>query len=555
MVIYQLFMRLFGNECSTNRPNGTLEENGCGKFNFITDKALQSIKKLGVTHIWYTGVINHASQTAYPTCGITASHGSIVKGKAGSPYAIRDYYDVDPDLAENVAERFQEFEQMIERTHKAGLKAFIDFVPNHVAREYCSLAKPAGTADLGETDRNDWHFSPQNNFYYFPHTPFAPQFSLEGYEENPAKATGNDCFSPSPSVNDWYETVKLNYGIDYLGGGCGHFNPIPDTWFKMRDILLFWAGKNVDGFRCDMAEMVPVEFWQWVVPQVKKEFPHIIFIAEVYNPSRYRDYIFRGKFDYLYDKVGLYDTLRNIVCGFEPASAITQQWQNVSDIRNHMLNFLENHDEQRIASDFFAGDAEKAKPAFLVSTLLTNSPVMVYNGQELGERGMEAEGFSGLDGRTTIFDYWSVDTLRRWCNGGNFDVKKLNQKERKLRNFYQNVLNIKLKEKAAAESCMYDLTWMNFDNPHYDTSKCFSWLRKADNEVLLIIADFGHEAASIRLNIGKHAFDFLQLHENKLQTVTDLLTGETSVHTFTPTTTFDIMINGYGGAVLKLKTD
>ncbi|MDD3405427.1 MAG: alpha-amylase family protein [Paludibacteraceae bacterium] len=551
MVIYQIFTRLFGNTQATNRPNGTLAENGCGKFNQITTRALNSIKELGVTHVWFTGIISHASQTGYPQYTIKANHSAIVKGKAGSPYAIRDYYDVDPDLAENISDRMKEFQELITRTHQIGLKAIIDFVPNHVARQYHSTSKPKDTADLGENDRTDWHFSPQNNFYYIPNTPFAPQFPLNGYSENPAKATGNDCFSPSPSVTDWYETVKLNYGVDYRGDGSGHFNPIPDTWFKMRDILLFWADKKVDGFRCDMAEMVPVEFWHWAIPQIKKSFPYIIFIAEVYNPDRYRDYIFQGDFDYLYDKVGRYDTLRNVICNNEPASNITQQWQNVSDIQNHMLNFLENHDEQRIASTFFANDATKGKPAILVSALLSNCPTMIYCGQELGEKGMEEEGFSGLDGRTTIFDYWTVDTIKRWTNNGKFNAKLLTKEELDLRCFYKKVLNIKLSEKAVNEGVMYDLTWMNLKNPNYNTSKYFSWIRKADKETILIIANFDKNTANIKLNIGQHAFDFLHLQESKKLHTTDLLTGKKSVYQLSPNIAFNCLVEGNNGIILK----
>lgn len=551
MVIYQIFTRLFGNTQATNRPNGTLAENGCGKFNQITTRALNSIKELGVTHVWFTGIINHASQTGYPQYTIKANHSAIVKGKAGSPYAIRDYYDVDPDLAENISDRMKEFQELITRTHQIGLKAIIDFVPNHVARQYHSTSKPKDTADLGENDRTDWHFSPQNNFYYIPNTPFAPQFPLNGYSENPAKATGNDCFSPSPSVTDWYETVKLNYGVDYRGDGSGHFNPIPDTWFKMRDILLFWADKKVDGFRCDMAEMVPVEFWHWAIPQIKKSFPHIIFIAEVYNPDRYRDYIFQGDFDYLYDKVGMYDTLRNVICNNEPASNITQQWQNVSDIQNHMLNFLENHDEQRIASTFFANDATKGKPAILVSALLSNCPTMIYCGQELGEKGMEEEGFSGLDGRTTIFDYWTVDTIKRWTNNGKFNEKLLKKEELNLRCFYKKVLNIKLSEKAVNEGVMYDLTWMNLENPNYNTSKYFAWIRKADKETILLIANFDKNTANIKLNIGQHAFDFLHLQESTKLYATDLLTGKKSVHQLSPNIAFNCLVEGNNGIILK----
>ncbi|HEY6913943.1 MAG TPA: alpha-amylase family protein, partial [Paludibacter sp.] len=424
-VIYQVFPRLFGNDNTTNKQNGTIDENGCGKFNSFTPKALEQIKSLGATHVWYTGIIEHATQTDYSAYGIPKDHPGVVKGKASSPYAIKDYYDVDPDLAENVENRMAEFEALVKRTHEVGMKVIIDFVPNHVARQYHSDAKPAGVIDLGETDHSEWAFSPLNNFYYIPNQPLNPQFDVKGYMEFPAKATGNDQFTASPTINDWYETVKLNYGVNYVEGGQKQFDPIPDTWFKMRDILLFWASKRIDAFRCDMAEMVPVEFWGWAITQVKERYPDILFIAEVYQPAEYRNYIFNGKFDYLYDKVGLYDMLRDVTSRNSPVRDITSCWQSLEGIENKMLNFLENHDEQRIGSGFFSGNGMCAQPAMIVAATLTQAPVMIYAGQELGELGMDNEGFSGMDGRTTIFDYWGVKSLQAWSNGGMFDGKKL----------------------------------------------------------------------------------------------------------------------------------
>lgn len=388
IIIYQVFTRLFGNRNPRCTSNGSLAENGCGKMNDFTPQALKEIRKLGATHIWYTGVLAHATQTDYTKYGIEKNHPAVVKGKAGSPYAIRDYYDVDPDLAVNVRKRMGEFEALVERTHAAGLKMIIDFVPNHVARQYHSTAKPEGIRDLGEDDDTSMDFSPNNNFYYLPGQKLAGDVNLYdeqagSYEEMPAKATGNNRFDAYPTPNDWYETVKLNYGVDFFHNTGCHFSPAPDTWHKMKDILLFWAGKGIDGFRCDMAEMVPCEFWGWAIPQVKAQYPELIFIAEVYNPNEYRNYLYNGHFDYLYDKVGLYDTLRAVIGGYASATAITSCWQSVNDIQDHMLNFLENHDEQRIASDFFAGNATKALPALIVSACMNTNPMMIYFGQEL----------------------------------------------------------------------------------------------------------------------------------------------------------------------------
>jgi len=278
MIIYQVFTRLFGNNHNHCINSGSIAENGCGKMADFTAKALNEIKKLGATHIWYTGIIEHATQTDYRRYNIRPDHPAIVKGKAGSPYAIKDYYDVDPDLANDVPERMKEFENLVQRTHRSGLKVIIDFVPNHVARQYHSDAQPDGTSQLGANDDPNYAFSPYNNFYYIPQSELHGQFDMKGsatepYKECPAKATGNNRFDAYPNITDWYETVKLNYGVDYQNGGTCHFNPTPDTWTKMLDILLFWADKNIDGFRCDMAEMVPVEFWEWVIPQVKEKHP------------------------------------------------------------------------------------------------------------------------------------------------------------------------------------------------------------------------------------------------------------------------------------------
>jgi len=522
-VIYQVLPRLFGNENTTNKPNGTLAENGCGKFNSFTTKALSEIKLLGITHVWYTGVIEHATQTDYSAYGIPKDHPGVVKGKAGSAYAIKDYYDVDPDLAENVENRMAEFEALVERTHKVGMKVIIDFVPNHVARQYHSDAKPAGVVDLGETDHPEWAFSPLNNFYYIPNQPFNPQFDAQGYLEFPAKATGNDQFTASPGRNDWYETVKLNYGVNYVEGGQKQFSPVPDTWFKMRDILLYWASKKVDGFRCDMAEMVPVEFWGWAVTQVKAQYPQIIFIAEVYNPAEYRNYISNGKFDFLYDKVGLYDMLRNVTSRNYPVREITNSWQSLGGIENQMLNFLENHDEQRIASGFFSGNGVYAQPAMIVAATLTQAPVMIYAGQEFGEMGMDSEGFSGVDGRTTIFDYWGVKSLQAWSNNGKFDGSKLTPEQKALQLFYKKLLNIAISQKAITHGLMYDLVFANFENNKFNTHEQFAYFRKYEDELLLIVLNFDDKHLDTEVHFPYEAFQYLGLAEGTTYSLTNLL--------------------------------
>lgn len=558
IIIYQVFTRLFGNGNTHCKKNGNISENGCGKMADFTAKALAEIKNLGATHIWYTGIIEHATQTNYSRYGIRPDHPAVVKGKAGSPYAIKDYYDVDPDMATSTPDRMKEFENLVKRSHKADLKVIIDFVPNHVARQYHSDAKPEGVVDLGENDDKNLAFSPQNNFYYIPGQQLQGEIDLhmnapEAYVENPAKATGNDKFDAWPSVNDWYETVKLNYGVDYMNGHWGHFDPVPDTWQKMLDILLFWAAKDIDGFRCDMAEMVPVQFWGWAIPQVKEQFPHIIFIAEVYNPNEYRNYIFNGKFDYLYDKVGLYDTLRALTCGHESATNIPSRWQSLNGIEKNMLNFLENHDEQRIASEYFAGNPFKAIPAMVVSACMNTNPVMIYFGQELGEPGMDEEGFSGRDGRTTIFDYWTVDTIRRWRNGGKFDGKQLTQEEKKLQGFYSTLLNLCNKEKAVREGQFFDLTYANLEGGVFNEHRQYAFFRKAGKELLFIVVNFDEKPAAPCVKIPTHAFDYLGIPFKDSYKAKDLLTGNTETLTMAPDQCTQVLLEGFGAKILKIK--
>lgn len=524
-VIYQIFTRICCNDTLNPIPGGSILRNGCGKMNSYTPTVLNEIRKTGVTHIWFTGLIAHASRTSYSDSGIPASHRSTVKGEAGSPYAIRDYYDIDPDLAESVPDRMQEFRDLIQRVHEAGMKFIMDFVPNHVAREYHSTLLPEGGKDLGETDDSGLSFSPMNNFYYIPGQPLSGEIDWGDYKEFPAKATGNDRFSSTPSQSDWYETIKLNYGIDYAGGRT-FFDPIPDTWFKMRDILLFWASWNIDAFRCDMAEMVPAEFWHWAIKSVKEKHPEIEFIAEIYNPGSYSRYIRYGGFDYIYDKVGLYDTLRAITIGRQPATDITRCWQQSGDNGAHMLHFMENHDEQRIASDFFAGNALKGRASMIVSALMDSCPVMVYAGQEIGEPGMDCEGFSGLDGRTTIFDYWAPDKLRRLYNGGKWDDALLTKDEMELKHFYSTLLNICTSEKSISEGKFFDLMYVNPMSEYFNPNQQYAFLRADGRNALLVVVNFSGKPIRSAVSIPRHAFDYMGLKEKNSCLFTELLSNQ-----------------------------
>lgn len=557
IIIYQLLPRLFGNSTERCVAGGTIEQNGCGKFNDITPKALRAIRNLGATHVWYTGVIEHTTRTSYETYGIPADHPATVKGEAGSPYAIKDYYDNDPDLAVNVGKRREEFKALVDRTHKAGLKVIMDFIPNHVARHYHSDNMPEGTYSFGEHDENNLFFAGHNNFYYLGNQSYgcnidAKDCADEEYSETPLRATGNDCFG-SPSRNDWYDTVKLNYGIDYRTGNR-QFSPVPNTWVKMLKILRYWASQGIDGFRCDMVEMTPVEFWNWAVTKIKEEFPGIVFIGEIYQPHIYRSFIKEGGFDYLYDKVGLYDTLKGVMSGQASANNISCTLQSTADIRSHMLTFLENHDEQRIASDFFAANAERALAALIVSVTIDTQPFMLYAGQELGERGMDKEGYSGVDGRTTIFDYWSVDTLRRWKGDGSYSGEMLTEHEKSLQSYYSHLLNLCNSEKALSEGQYYGLQYANPHCDKYDSNHIFSYLRGTENELLLVVTNFSGCDKECEVTIPEEAFAFFgAAYDNETHKVKELISGKSIEIFANPHDKVAITVPANNGVIIRIK--
>lgn len=577
-VVYQVFTRLFGNTNTTNKPWGTIEENGVGKFNDFTPKALSEIKKLGVTHIWYTGVPHHGVIRDYTAYGISNDDPDVVKGRAGSPYAVKDYYNVNPDLAVNVEHRLEEFKALVKRSHDAGLKVIIDIVPNHVARNYKSISKPEGIKDFGENDDVSVAYNKNNNFYYNPNEAFKVPLWENNYSplgkdktpledgkfiEKPAKWTGNGSRLSQPKMNDWYETVKVNYGI--TPEGIKDFNElpndfeskdykkhydfwkgktVPDSWIKFRNIALYWLDLGVDGFRYDMAEMVPVEFWSYMNSSVKMKNPSAFLLAEVYNPSLYRDYIKKGKMDYLYDKVQLYDTIKSIVQGKGKTDYIPPILENLKDIEHHMLHFLENHDEQRLSSVGFAGNAEKGKPAMVVSATLTTAPTMIYFGQEVGEDGSENAGF-GSPTRTSIFDYVGVPAHQRWVNNKQFDGGQLTNKEKKLRDFYKRLLNFTTNSTALTGNYQ-DIHLYNRNKTDNYNDKLLSFVRWSTDQKLIIISNFDAENNyQFSLKIPETLVLNWQLDEGKNYKVIDQLYKQYN-------TVLKIK-NGIGNLEVKLK--
>ena len=521
-IIYQMLPRLWGNDKTEPVKNGTLSENGTGKFSDIDRNTLDYLKWLGCSHVWYTGILRHSTQSSGEGC--IPSHPQFVKGKAGSPYAICDYYDVNPYLADNPSDRMGEFEQLINRTHEAGLKLIIDFVPNHVSRDYGKVGHTEGHSILGSGDDKSVHWKPENDFFYYVGEkltlPTPVPAGMQPYEEYPAMATGNNCYCPAPGINDWYETVKINYGDSYT-----------PTWDKMYEIIEFWAAKGVDGFRCDMVELVPPQFFKWLIEKIKVKYPEVIFIAEVYKKELYSEYIRNIGFDYLYDKSGLYDTLRTVVEKnaadngmpvelWQSATGITRNWQFLGDLQPYMLNFLENHDEQRFASDFFGKDARNTYAPLYTSLLLNTAPFMIYFGEEVGERGMDEEGFSGRDGRSTIFDWWSIDAVRRMrkviesgayktLDAASIAQNGLTDKEAEVFCRFAEATRFAASDEAVKQGTTYDLCYCNSGSEGFDKDRHFAFLRDHLDHTILVAANFSNREAVMNIVIPDHAFEWM----------------------------------------------
>lgn len=516
VIIYQMLPRLWGNVGGKNIKNGTLKDNGCGKFSSIDTISLEYLRSLGVSYVWYTGIIRHA--TAEDSAGCTPSSADWVKGRAGSPYSITDYYDVNPYLADEPENRMEEFHKLVERTHAAGLKVIIDFVPNHVARDYGRFAAahpaPTGMAALGESDDKSVHWKDSNDFFYYPGIPLALPIQNQTYMEMPAMASGNS-YTSSPGVNDWYDTVKLNYCDTHT-----------ETWEKMYDIVNFWAGQGVDGFRCDMVELVPPAFFKWLISRIKKDRPDLLFVAEVYQKTLYSKYIREIGFDLLYDKSGIYDTLRAIVEknakdsgvpveDWQSAKRITWNWQSLGDLQPYMLNFLENHDEQRFASDFFGCDARNSYAALYTALYLNNAPFMLYAGEEVGERGMDNEGFSGRDGRTSIFDWWAPSSLTRLYKYIHGEKEALAPEEESMLDTYRKALKFAAEDNAVSKGTVYDLCYCNYASDGFNPDRHFAFLRDFEDETLLIVCNFSKNDAEMRISIPEHAFNWMKMPESE----------------------------------------
>ncbi len=518
MRIYQLLPRLFGNTNDARKPNGTLADNSSGKFNDLNDQALAELKAMGFTHLWLTGVLQQATATDYAAIGEPADDPDLLKGMAGSPYAIKDYFDLCPDYADDPAKRLDEFKALLARIHAQGMKVLIDFVPNHVARSHESTINPA--LSFGKSDDRTKFFDPQNNFFYLtdevevvgegpplrlptvdgdgrPTSPTVqasaqPGDGLFAGESEFGRVTGNDVVSWAPKADTWYETVKLNYGYDFRDPdkatrryphGDQPDLPVPDTWKKMDEIIAYWQGLGVDGFRADMAHMVPPEFWRWMISRARERQPETYFVAEAYetDPAKVPGSdaaaeqvtggsvmlgLLNAGFNSVYDDP-TYDALKAIYDGEGSANDLDRAGRNPFFFDN-ALQYTENHDEVRLAAPSQWGGHGPAvgRPVSALVFGLSRGPVMVYHGQEVGEPAAGAEGFGGDDARTSIFDYWSMPEFTKWVNDGNFDGGKLSDAQRGLRDFYRRLLAA-VDQPAFRDGEFYPLNPDNLDHAAY----------------------------------------------------------------------------------------
>ena len=534
-VIYQLFVRHFSNFRRGGIPNGTRAQNGCGTFAGVNDAALEQLAQMGITHLWLTGVLRHATQTAHP--GFPAHPACVVKGIAGSPYAVVDYFDVDPDLAEKPQQRMEEFRALLERVRRFGMVPVLDFVPNHVSRCYAS----PGHSELepGMWDRKDVFFARDNAFYYLDPPPdgdrrvVLPQGEFEA-ERGCGRVTGNNAATWRPSVFDWYETVKLNYGCDYrhgaaeaesLPGVLSDIDAVPRTWRILDHVLAWWQELGAGGFRCDMAHMIPLPFWRWEIARARLRDEAVFFMAEAYDdpmklmPGNPLQDLLNAGFNGVYDAPA-YRALRDLYEGGAWANDLDAFHRPENPLFTGGVRFVENHDEPRLASPLFWGGcgASVARAVMVAQYTTSCGPALFYNGQETLERAEGPGGFGGDNGRTSIFDYTSLPRLQRWTCDGKYDGSELNAGEKEYRAYCADLLRL-LQHPALAAGTFYGLNWSNHATPNYGSDgaettsghRLYAFLRHnaQARRTLLIVCNFSPvQAADTTVHIPRNACEW-----------------------------------------------
>ena len=534
-VIYQLFVRHFSNFQKGGVRNGTRKQNGCGTFAGVNDAALEAIAQMGVTHLWLTGVLRHATQTPHP--GLPAHPACVVKGIAGSPYAVTDYFDVDPDLAEEPQERMEEFCALLGRVRRCGMVPMLDFVPNHVSR--CYASRGHSELEPGMWDRKDVFFARDNAFYYLAPPPngdrrvILPEGEFEA-ERGCGRVTGNNAATWLPSVFDWYETVKLNYGCDYrhgaaeaesLPGVLTTADAVPRTWRIMDHVLAWWQELGVGGFRCDMAHMIPLPFWRWEIARARLRDEAVFFMAEAYDdpmkltPGDPLQDLLAAGFSGVYDAPA-YRALRDLYEGGVWANDLDTFHRPENPLFTGGVRFVENHDEPRLASPLFWGNcgADVARAVMTAPYTTSCGPVLFYNGQETLERAEGPTGFGGDNGRTSIFDYTTLPRLQRWTCGGRYDGSELSTEELELRCFCGRLLRF-LQHPALAAGTFYGLNWSNRATPGYGREgeettsghRLYAFLRhnSQSRHTLLIVCNFSpNRNADTHIHIPRNACEW-----------------------------------------------
>lgn len=534
-VIYQLFVRHFSNMESHGVEGGSRNSNGCGTFNGITDKALREISRMGFTHVWLTGVLRHATQTSYPN--LPAQPKSIVKGLAGSPYAVVDYFDVDPDLASGPERRMEEFVALVKRCRSVGLVPLMDFIPNHVSRAY--RVNDGIHDDFGKGDDVHTFFAPNQGYFYLTSNCLGdgpplrlPDGVFDG-ELTFGRVTGNNSISWHPSQSDWYETVKLNYGYNFMAGfsslrllpnWTSPKQRVPKTWQIMDDVLSFWQDKGIGGFRCDMAQMIPMAFWKWAISRARVRLSDVFFMAEAYNdhmkttPDDPCEALLDAGFNAVYDS-GCYHLAQNIYTENNWANDFDGLFRSNPKYMTHGVRYVENHDETRLCSPLsWRGVGSTVFPAIITLVYASGSgPVLVYNGQEVGEKAEGPGGFGGHDGRTSIFDYTCLPQLQEWVADGRFDANLLPKDSFRVRDFHCRLLPL-MQHSALARGDFYGLNWANMKNttfgrePQEDTSGhwVYAMLRHDahDKTTVLVVGNLSPEINfyNLHISIPQHAF-------------------------------------------------
>ncbi len=557
-VIYQLFVRHFSNTEHNGVQNGTIETNGCGTFNGVTEEALRSLARMGCTHVWLTGVLRHATQTAHP--GVPAQPKSIVKGIAGSPYAVVDYFDVDPDLASDPALRMTEFEALVQRCRLVGLVPLMDFIPNHVSRAY--HAEGEGHEDFGEGDDKNVFFSAEQGYFYLTANCegdgpplMLPDGVFEG-ERSFGRVTGNNAATWTPDACDWYETVKLNYGYNFMAGlaslrllpdWMSPKHKVPKTWRIMDDILAFWQEKGIGGFRCDMAHMVPMAFWKWALSHARVRRSSVFFMAEAYNDHMKTTYedpcaaLLEAGFNAVYDSA-CFHLAENVYLGGNWANDFDRLFRSDPKYMSHGVRYIENHDEPRVCSPkAWNGVGHKVMPAVMTLVYASGKgPVLVYNGQEVGERAEGPGGYGGDNGRTSIFDYTCLPRLQPWVEAG-FDADALPPDAAKLRDFHCRLLPI-LQHPALERGDFYGLNWANMKNPTFGKEPAdessghwtYAILRHHGASTALVVGNLSPDINfyNLRVSIPQHAFGWSGISTEKVK-ATSLLKnpGQSTIYT------------------------